>query len=137
MALFGTVAFAVLFSVPHNLYLSCGLTGALGFGLYAVLTASGMTDALATFFATLLVVLLARFLAVWRKAPATVFIVTGILPLVPGAGVYWTAYYLVTGQLRNALYAGFDAIKVAVAIVLGMVILFEIPNRFFHIGQRR
>lgn len=28
------------------------------------------------------------------------FLIAGIFPLVPGAGVYWTAYYIVTDQLR-------------------------------------
>ena len=136
MAGLGTVAFAVLFSVPRSLYLSCGLTGALGFLVYALLTAQGVSAALATFFATLLVVFLARFLAVFRRAPATIFIITGIFPLVPGAGIYWTSYYLVTGQMRMALESGFTAVKAAVAIVLGLVMIFEIPGRFFHTGGK-
>ena len=54
-----------------------------------------------------------------------------IMPLVPGAGIYWTCYYLVTGQLGEASTRGFSALKAAVAIVLGIVFVFEIPQRFF------
>ncbi len=136
MAAAGTIAFAVLFSVPSNLYLACGITGAVGFGVYDAAVFAGMTPALSTFLATLVVSFLSRFLAVWEKAPAIIFTVTGIFPLVPGAGIYWTAYYLVTGELRQALYAGFDAVKAAAAIALGMIMIFEIPNRFFHKGTR-
>ena len=137
MAGIGTVAFAVLFSVPGNLYTACGVTGAVGFLIYALLTLQGLSAAVSTFFATLVVVFLARFLAVLKRAPATIFIITGIFPLVPGAGIYWTAYYLVTGQMRLALESGFTAVKAAVAIVLGLVMIFEIPGRFFQIGRRR
>lgn len=53
------------------------------------------------------------------------FLIAGIFPLVPGAGVYWTAYYIVTDQLRLAAETGYTAVKVAVAIVLGIVFIFE------------
>lgn len=55
------------------------------------------------------------------------FLIAGIFPLVPGAGVYWTAYYIVTDQLRLAAETGYTAVKVAVAIVLGIVFIFELP----------
>ncbi len=134
MAGLGTAAFAVLFSVPASLYISCGLTGAAGYLVYALLMDAGFSATMATFFATVAVVLLARFLAVWRKAPSTIFLITGVFPLVPGAGIYWTSYYLVTGQMRPALESGFAAVKAAVAIVLAMVMIFEIPGRVFHVS---
>ena len=72
-----------------------------------------------------------RFFAVRERCPVTIFLICGILPLVPGAGIYWTCYYLVTGQLDEASTRGFSALKAAVAIVLGIVFVFEIPQRFF------
>lgn len=59
------------------------------------------------------------------------FLIAGIFPLVPGAGVYWTAYYIVTDQLRLAAETGYTAVKVAVAIVLGIVFIFELPQGLF------
>lgn len=59
-------------------------------------------------------------------------LIPGIFPLVPGAGVYWTSYYIVTGQLDQALVTGFQALKMAVAIVLGIVFIFELPQGFFR-----
>ena len=59
------------------------------------------------------------------------FLIAGIFPLVPGAGVYWTAYYIVTDQLRLADETGYTAVKVAVAIVLGIVFIFELPQGLF------
>ena len=31
-----------------------------------------------------------------RAMTNTVFLIPGIIPLVPGGGIYWTAYYIVT-----------------------------------------
>ena len=63
---------------------------------------------------------------------ATIFLISGIFPLVPGAGIYWTVYYLVTEQLGLAVYTGYEAVKAAVAIVLGIVFVFELPQGLFR-----
>lgn len=135
-AFVGTVAFGLLFGVPRKYYLHCGICGGAGWWLYMLLGQWGCTAAEATFFATVLVIVLSRFFAVWERCPVTVFLISGIIPLVPGAGIYWTAYYLVTDRLSLALSHGFAAVKAAVAIVLGIVMVFELPHRFFRVRKR-
>ena len=94
----GTVAFALLFGVPGRFYPCCGMIGGAGWLLYSLLDGR-FSAAAATFFAAVLVMLLSRFFAVREKCPVTVFLISGIIPLVPGAGIYWAAYYMVTDQL--------------------------------------
>lgn len=135
-AAIGTVAFSLLFGVPKKYYLYCGLIGAAGWLLYSLLTVyAALTATEATFFATVLVIVLSRFAAVLEKCPATVFLISGIFPLVPGAGIYWTSYYLVMGEMSAAMASGFAAVKAAIAIVLGIVAVFELPYRVFRIGK--
>lgn len=129
-AMVGTVAFSVLFGVPRKYYLYCGLIGGAGWGFYSA-ALNIATPAEASLFATMVVILLSRFAAVWKECPVTVFLISGIFPLVPGAGVYWTAYYMVTDQLRLAAETGYQAAKCAVAIVLGIVFVFELPQGMF------
>ena len=66
-----------------------------------------------------------------KPVPGTIFLISGIFPLVPGAGIYWTVYYLVTDQLGLAVHTGYAAVKAAVAIVLGIVAVFELPQGMF------
>ena len=89
------------------------------------------SPASAAFTATMVVIFLSRDAAVRQKCPATIFLISGIFPLVPGAGIYWTVYYLITEQLRLAVYTGYEAVKVAIAIVLGIVVIFELPQGWF------
>lgn len=130
-AAMGTVAFALLFGVPKIYYLYCGAIGAAGWLVYMLMLAAGMGDAFAVFFATVAVVLLSRYSAVRKKCPATVFLITGIFPLVPGAKIYWASYYLVTNQLEDFKVSGFAAAKAMIAIVLGIIFVFEIPQKVF------
>ena len=132
----GTVAFALLFGVPRRYYPYCGLIGAAGWLLYLLLEKHMLVEG-ATFLATVLVILLSRMFAIRKRCPVTIFIISGIIPLVPGAGIYWTAYYLVTDQFSEALGTGMTALKVAAAIVLGIVCVFEIPQKLFRIIMRR
>ena len=66
------------------------------------------------------------------KCPITIFLISGIITLVPGAGIYFTAYYLVTNQLAMAAVKGLGAVKVAFAIVLGIVCIVSIPREVFQ-----
>lgn len=130
----GTMAFSLLFGVPKKYYIHCGGIGAAGWFLYKVmLESAGMSIAGSVFFATVLVVLLSRYAAVVERCPATVFMITGIFPLVPGAQIYWATYYLVTDNLYKAFDSGFLALKIMISIVLGIVVVFEVPYKFFKI----
>ena len=97
---------------------------------------AGATIFEATFLATALVVLLSRFVSVMERCPATIFVTAGIFPLVPGVGIYWSAYYLVTNEFQLAAANGFSALQTIVGIVLGIVFIFELPHRFFHLGKK-
>jgi uncharacterized membrane protein YjjB (DUF3815 family) len=129
-AMVGTVSFSLLFGVPSRYYPYCGLIGAAGWWIYLV-TSARLDVSVSTLIATMVVIFLSRAAAVRKQCPATVFLIAGIFPLVPGAGVYWTTYYMVTDQLNLAASTGYMALKNAVAIVLGIVFIFEIPQGFF------
>lgn len=129
-AMAGTFAFSILFGVPKKYYPFCGLIGGCGWIVYLLFAGFGAVAA--SLAATMAVVFFSRITAIWEQCPVTVFLISGIFPLVPGAYVYWTAYYFVTDDLRLAVQNGYMAVKIAFAIVLGIVFVFEIPQKFFR-----
>lgn len=127
-ALFSTAAFAVLYGTPHKYYPLCAVTGGIGWVLYLFLMqVFHLGIGTSTMAAAAAVTAFARCFAVSQKCPVTVFLISGIIPLVPGAGVYWMAYYLVMGDLNQAAVHGLGAAKAAVAIVLGISVISELP----------
>ena len=130
-----TVGFSLLFGTPVRYYLFCGLIGGAGWFFY--ITAQPFSSpAAATFLATVIVILMSRWFAVRKHCPVTIFLISGLIPLVPGNGLYWATYYGVTGNLTMAFQTGLESFKVAVAIVLGIVFVLEIPQKVFTIGNK-
>ena len=129
-AFLGTMAFAVLFGVPRKYYVDCGFCGMMGWLLYLVLVRyTALSISIEVFFATALVAFTALMQSITRKCPVTVFLICGIFPLVPGAGIFWTSYNIVANQLPAATQTGFLALKVTVAIAFGILAVAELNGK--------
>lgn len=132
----GTLAFSIMFHVQKRYYMYCGFVGMLCWMCYYFLD-DVVGAGFATFVATMVVVFCSRIFAVWRKCPITVFLISGIFPVIPGAKVYYTAYYVVTNDLGQALVNGVLALKLAFAIVLGIVFVVSTPRQWFSVQYWR
>ena len=136
-AFVGTLGFAILFGVPRKQYIPAGIVGVLGWLLYLVLfRVAGFSPAISTMVATVFIGIMARVFAVVERCPAAVFLICGIFCLVPGAGIFWCTYYLISSQIDLSSTAGFTAAKIVIAIVIGIILAMELPQRLFS-GHRR
>lgn len=128
MASFATIAFAILFQAPKKELAFCGFTGAFGWIVYYFMIMNGFSVVIASAVATFLLTIFARIFAVIRCTPATVYLLSGIFPLVPGAGIFYTAYYLFIDNTKISSAKGIETFEVAGAIVIGIVFGFAIPQ---------
>ena len=123
----GTLSFAVLFASPRHTLPYCGLVGAMGWFIYELAVLFGLESFAASLLAVIPLTLLTRVLAILFKAPVTVFLLTGIFPLVPGAGIYYTAYYFIQSNNALALSNGISTFKIAVVLATGIALVLGIP----------
>ena len=123
----GTLGFAVLFACPRKSLPFCALVGAVGWVIYELLIMLGLDSAVAALLAVMPLTLLARLFAISRKTPVTVFLLSGIFALVPGAGIYYTAYYFIQNNNALALSTGINTFKIAVALAVGISLVLSIP----------
>lgn len=132
-ALVGTVGFAVIFGAPRRQYLAAGVVAAIGWAVYyTIYKYTSLSVVENTFIASVLVSLISRLTAVIRKCPTTVFLICGLFPMIPGAGVFWTTYYVTSRQLPMALSSGLQAVSITLAIVLAVVVVSALPRHFKH-----
>ena len=96
----------------------------------------GLSPAESTFVSAAAVIFLSRLFAVWERCPATLFMIPGIFPIVPGAGIYWTAHYIVTDQLALASRTGFEAVKERQPLCWELYLYLKSPRGFLGGLQR-
>ena len=136
-AFVGTWGFTALYNVDKEQYILSGIIGMLGWVVYlVVLRFAGATPVISSLVASFAVCLMSRFSAVPTRCPAQIFIICGIFTLVPGAGLFWFSYHLTAAHFELGVHFGFLALKVAIAIVLGIILAMELPQRFFS-GYRK
>ncbi len=136
-AFVGTVGFSVLFGVPRRNYLQTALVAMIGWVAYlALFRFTVLGPAISTFAATVIVASLARAFASWFKTPSTVYLIPGVFPMIPGGGIFWTTFFLVSSRLHMALQSGMLALEVTAAIVLGIVLVSALPKRLFYRPRR-
>ena len=85
----GTLGYAFLLNAPLCTVLPASLTGLLGYVLYELLvgfTASSMI--FSYFIATVVIAVICEFAARIMRMPSTIFLLTALVPLVPGYTFY-------------------------------------------------
>ncbi len=117
-----TIAFAVLFQAPRRTLLVSGVIGAIGWVVFVYLRQHLEYNSFhANFFATMSLALVCELSARIFKQPATVFLIPGIIPLVPGLGMYQGMKQIIEKSYDNGvitlLTAGTDSAAIALGIM--------------------
>lgn len=115
--------FAVLVETPRKYILQAGIAGAAGSGVYFFSVQHRLDAVPASFFSALVISLLAHTFARIFKAPVTVFLIAGILPTVPGAGMYRTVYYIIADDRARSSYYLMQTLEIAGVIALAIFIV--------------
>lgn len=138
VCVFASISFAVLFAAPKSELIYCGLSGACAWIVYLALIEVGCSAPVSDMAACFSLTVIARLLAAVRKNPATVYLISGIFPLVPGAGIYYTSYSLIMNNMADFTANGISTLKTACALVLGIIFGSAIPQSWFNtLGKLR
>lgn len=118
-----TLAFSVLFNIKgKNVWLSA-LGGGLSWFFYIFSLKFNVSEPLAFFYASVMVAIYSEIMARVRKCPVTTFIICGILPLVPGGGMYYTMLASVEGNVTKSLNTGLSTLTIAGAVAVGVILV--------------
>ncbi len=121
-AFFATISFAYIFNAPRKSIFATGLIGSTGWVLYTFFYQILSSKILGSFIGALAIALLSEFAARRFKMPVTVFLTAGIIPLVPGSGLYSTMLYLVQNNYTEAVKNGTETVFIAGAISVAIAI---------------
>ena len=122
MAGIGTLGFSIYFRVSEKNVAASTAGGAVGFAFYLLIFKLTKSLFFANFAAAFFIYLNSELCARILKAPSNVFLVPGIIPLLPGGALYYTMYGIVNSN-SNMLYRnGIDTVIMTVGIATGIVV---------------
>ncbi len=126
------VSMAITIGVPKKFLGRAGLVGAVGWLVYLLLMEAGCSAVASMFLAALVVALISHSFARLMKTPVTLFLIAGILPLVPGVGMYRIVYNLIKNDNSLAGFYFSETMQLAGMIALAIFIM----DTIFRIFQK-
>ncbi len=124
------ISMAITLGVPKKFLGYSGLVGAVGWLVYLLLGKAGCSTVASMFLAALVVAMISHSFARLKKTPVTLFLIAGILPLVPGVGMYRIVYNLITNNNSLAGYYFSETMQIAGMIALAIFIMDTIFRMF-------
>ena len=123
MAGIGTTAFAILFRVAKQHFIDCTILGFISWFLFLTLSSLQSNVMLSIFISGFIIAIASRILAVKRKCPAIVFLMTSLFPLLPGLSFYRSIYYMLMGQETIAISFAKESFLIAFTIAISIAIV--------------
>ncbi|MGB8955450.1 MAG: threonine/serine exporter family protein [Tumebacillaceae bacterium] len=117
-----TMCYAVLYHTPKKALVAVGLVGVGAWITQSVITAYGFRPVGSAFFGGLFVAAASEALARRMRMPVIVFVVGGIVPLLPGSSAWATMREFVTGHYNEGVSRGTETFLIAAALSAGLVL---------------
>ena len=119
---FGAIGYACTFNTGSKRLIATGFGGLIGWAAYLLTGYFMFSEPMKYFIAAIVINIYAEIMAVKEKAPSTVFLVSAIMPLVPGGMLYRTMRFAVTKEWGDFGKLGVETLSIALALALGMLI---------------
>ena len=129
----GCCGFCILFNVHGRGLVLCIIGGAAAWMVYLLCGALGCDVYAANLFAAVFAALYAEIMARVRKCPATPYLVIATIPMLPGAGVYYTMSLGLEGSMMASVAKGLQTIGIAGSLAVGILLVSTV---FRLIGRR-
>ena len=137
MAFLGSLGFALLFHTPRKCLLTAALGGLVSWAVYLLTMHGGYGYMIACLLAGIAAALWSEILARLQKKPVTVFLISAVIPLIPGQAMYRTMSSLVTGDLETAWSQGVVMVLSMLFIAAGTSLVSAVSVLFTRRSQNQ
>ena len=124
----GSVGFALIFGVAKKHFVFAIISSLLSCLAFELVFALGGGIFMSAFIGAGLCAAYSDIMAHRIKAPATVMIIIGIIPLVPGAKLYYTMLGIVRDDMSMFSQNGEAALLIAAGIAVGIIVVTAISR---------
>lgn len=115
--------FVVIFNIHGFGSFLCALGGGITWAAFCLVQALGAHDLLCYFLATVAAAVFAEVMARVRKYPAISYLISCLLPLIPGSGIYYAAQQAMQGNSAGFVYYGTRTLAIAGCMAVGILLV--------------
>ncbi len=126
LSIVASLGFGIQFNIQKKHLFIASLSGGVSWLIYSLLLAVDFNNTFSLFMGSAMMSLYSEIMARKARTPATAFIVCGMIPLVPGGGMYYTVYDYVNHNYEKAITTGINTLTSAVTIAIGIVFVYSI-----------
>ena len=126
-------AFGIIFNVKRKNLFFAAVCGALGWFVYKFSIKLGYSDTTAMFFASIAISGYSEIFARLLKTPVTTFVISALIPLVPGGGMYYTMVEAINGDVMSSLEIGIKTLALAGVLAIGVILVSTITKTIKNI----
>lgn len=128
----GSAGFAILFNIRGKRMIGASIGGFLSWSMFLLFQLFIHAEPICYFLVSLLISLYSEAMARFLKTPTTTFIITALVPLIPGGSLYYTMAYAFESNLEKFLGRALYTLQLASALALGIIV----STAFMRILQR-
>lgn len=114
---------AVIFDVPPKKMLWAMIGSVISCVIMLIGDKYGLDPLITNMLATALPCVYCEIMARVLKTPTTVFMIPSLLPLVPGSRLYYTMFYLFSGEQQLFMDNMLAAVKICTGIALAIIVV--------------
>lgn len=119
----GCIAFSLVYKAKLKRLIFCGIGASCTWLVYALTSSVSDNFLIISMTAAAFATLFAETFARITKAPATIYLIPCILPLVPGGSLYYATSALVNGQEEQFTYFGQRTLYTSLGISIGIIVI--------------
>ena len=123
MIFIACTGFFILFNVHGWGSFLCAFGGVVTWMAYLLLRELGVGIYGMNFFASVIAAIYSEAMARSRKYPVTSYLVISSIPLLPGAGIYYTMSFGLEGNMQAALQKGLETAGIAGSIAVAILLV--------------
>lgn len=117
------LGFVIVFNIHGYGNLLCALGGGITWAAFCIVHALGGEELLCYFAATVIAAVFAEVMARVRKYPAISYLISSLLPLIPGSGIYYAAQQAVQGNSAGFVAYGTHTLAIAGVMAVGILLV--------------
>lgn len=125
-AFLGSAGFALVFNIRISLLFLASLGGFFSWGIFLVVHSLSGNYFVACFVASAFAALFGEVMARFKKTPASVFFIPGVVSLIPGGSLFYTMSYAVQSDWSKFREYGSLTVQYALGIACGISIAWAI-----------